>query len=79
MGIFRSAITFATVKVLPEPVTPRRTWSRTPDLIPCLRDSMASGWSPEGLKLDFNVNCMTYYCSMVSGFVPRGRDEVFSV
>jgi hypothetical protein len=34
------------VKVLPEPVTPSSTWSRSFSLAPATRSAMAVGWSP---------------------------------
>jgi hypothetical protein len=37
------------VKVLPEPVTPSSTWSRSPRSIPAISSAIASGWSPAGL------------------------------
>jgi len=37
------AMTFAIVKVFPDPVTPRRTWCFSPWRIPSVRRSMARG------------------------------------
>ena len=42
-------MTCAIVKVLPEPVTPRRTWSVSPLLAASTRSAMAVGWSPAGV------------------------------
>jgi len=42
------AMTLATVKVLPEPVTPSSTWERRPCSSPRVSASIASGWSPAG-------------------------------
>src|ERR1051326_2296278 len=49
-------MTLATVKVFPEPVTPRSTWSRTPALVPSTSCRMASGWSPCGSKEETSLN-----------------------
>src|SRR3712207_7225220 len=38
------------VKVLPEPVTPSSTWSRSFPCSPATRSRMAVGWSPFGSK-----------------------------
>lgn len=65
-------MTLAMVKVLPLPVTPSKTWSRAPFLIPDPKDLIASGWSPEGRKFDLIVNCMTNQYTTTSGFVSRG-------
>jgi hypothetical protein len=40
----------AAVKVLPEPVTPSSTWSRSPAPMPATSSAMACGWSPAGWK-----------------------------
>ena len=39
------------VKVLPEPVTPSRTWVRSERRTPSTRSSIACGWSPLRLEL----------------------------
>ena len=39
------------VKVLPEPVTPSRTWSRSPAWAWATSSAMAAGWSPAGVYL----------------------------
>ena len=44
----------AIVKVLPEPVTPRRVSHWLPSLKPLTRSAMAWGWSPVGLYSDTN-------------------------
>src|SRR4051812_40999499 len=49
-------IACAMVKVLPEPVTPSRTWSRSPARIPATMSAMACGWSPAGWKSDMSWN-----------------------
>jgi hypothetical protein len=43
------AMTLAMVKVLPEPVTPSSTWSRSPVFTPSISWRIASGWSPDGV------------------------------
>ena len=48
-GALSSSMILAMVKVLPEPVTPRRTWSFSPALRPETSSPMARGWSPWGL------------------------------
>ena len=42
-------MTCAMVKVLPEPVTPSRTWSRSFSLMPSTSSLIAVGWSPFGV------------------------------
>jgi hypothetical protein len=42
------AITFAMVKVLPEPVTPSSVWLGLPLRSPSTSFSIACGWSPAG-------------------------------
>ena len=46
---------FAIVKVLPEPVTPKSVWYLWPDFNEDNKPSIARGWSPAGLKLDFKM------------------------
>src|SRR5262244_1910903 len=41
-------MTCAIVNVLPEPVTPSSTWSRSRRFSPATRSSIACGWSPAG-------------------------------
>ena len=48
VGRLSLAMTFAIVKVLPEPVTPSKVCSFMPELTPLTSWSMASGWSPVG-------------------------------
>src|ERR1019366_4039653 len=43
-------MTLAMVIVLPEPVTPRRVWNRSPRSSPAVSSLMARGWSPAGRK-----------------------------
>ena len=43
-------MTFAMVKVLPEPVTPSSVWYDSPSRMPSTSFSIASGWSPAGRK-----------------------------
>ena len=45
-----ASITLATVKVLPEPVTPSSTWVRSLRFTPSTRSAIAVGWSPLGSK-----------------------------
>ncbi len=49
-GRWVSSITLAMVKVLPEPVTPSRTWLRSLALAPSTRSAIACGWSPAGVR-----------------------------
>ena len=44
------------VKVFPDPVTPSSTCALSPLIMPSLSCSMASGWSPVGLKSDVSLN-----------------------
>ena len=50
VGRWTFSMTLAMVKVLPEPVTPKSTCSERPFSTPAARASIASGWSPEGVK-----------------------------
>ena len=50
-------MTLAIVKVLPEPVTPIKTWSLRPARIPSTRAAIACGWSPAGLNGLTRSNC----------------------
>src|SRR3974390_474377 len=56
-------MTLATVKVLPEPVTPKSTWWGCPALIPRSSCLMARGWSPLGRKSETNLKVSTIYKS----------------
>ena len=49
------AMTFATVNVFPDPVTPSRTCDLSPRLTPSANCLIASGWSPVGLYLEVNL------------------------
>ena len=48
VGRLRWAATWAMEKVLPEPVTPMRTWCFLPARKAWTSWSMAAGWSPVG-------------------------------
>src|SRR5262245_31945753 len=48
VGLPMSAMTLATVKVLPEPVIPSSVWKRSPRRNPSMSWRIASGWSPVG-------------------------------
>ena len=48
-------ITCAAVKVLPEPVTPSSTWSRSCLFTPSTSSAMAVGWSPLGSYSDTSL------------------------
>src|SRR5215213_8613111 len=43
-------MTLATVIVLPDPVTPRSVWNRSPRSTPLNSSAIARGWSPAGWK-----------------------------
>src|SRR3989344_576213 len=49
-------MTFAIVKVFPEPVMPRRTCVFLPCRSPSVSRSIACAWSPAGWKSDFSLN-----------------------
>lgn len=49
-------MTFAMVKVFPEPVTPKRVTAGTPFVREEQMPSMAEGWSPAGLYEDCKWN-----------------------
>jgi hypothetical protein len=55
-GRATSWITWAMVKVLPEPVTPRSTWSRSSLRKPWISSSIAWGWSPAGWNSEVSRN-----------------------
>ena len=48
-------MTCAAVKVLPEPVTPSRTWLRSSAATPSTNSLMAVGWSPFGSYSDTSL------------------------
>ena len=48
-GRWVCSMTLAMVKVLPEPVTPSSTWSRSPSAAWATSSAMAAGWSPAGV------------------------------
>src|SRR6056297_3502976 len=56
VGLFGFSITFAMVKVLPEPVTPSKDWCFFPDFKFFTSCFMARGWSPAGLNGVFILN-----------------------
>src|SRR3981081_1708317 len=43
-------MTFATVIVFPDPVTPSSVWNRSPRSSPRVSSAIAFGWSPAGSK-----------------------------
>lgn len=47
-------ITFAIVKVLPDPVTPNKVCAGTPSSTPSVSWAIASGWSPVGWYSEIN-------------------------
>jgi hypothetical protein len=49
----------AMVKVLPEPVTPSRTWSLSPAARPSVSSRMARGWSPAGVYSETSWKSIT--------------------
>ena len=51
-----ASITLAMVKVLPEPVTPSSTWSRSFARTPLTSSSIACGWSPSGSNSETTRN-----------------------
>src|SRR6185503_6408270 len=53
------SIALATVNVLPDPVMPSRTWSRSPRSSPRTISAMACGWSPLGENWVVSLNGMT--------------------
>ena len=55
VGRFQRAITFAIVNVLPLPVTPCSTRRFAPFARPFAIASIASGWSPVGLKSETSL------------------------
>ena len=68
------------VKVLPEPVTPSSTWSRSCSSTPATSSAMAVGWSPAGSYSDTSLKRDAAFatsraargrCGMNSGMVPE--------
>ncbi len=66
-GRWVASITLAMVKVLPEPVTPSSTWSRSLALTPATSSAMAAGWSPLGSNSETIVQAPAAF-----GFLRRG-------
>ena len=60
------------VKVLPEPVTPSSTWSRSPLVSPWMSSAIACGWSPAGWNSDTILNGTPAVAG--SGFSAMTRD-----
>ena len=56
VGRWSWSMTWATVKVLPEPVTPSRVWSRLPWRRLSTSPAIACGWSPAGWKSEVSWN-----------------------
>ena len=54
--VIEASITFAMVKVFPDPVTPNNTWLNSSLFAPLTSFFIASGWSPAGLKSDLILN-----------------------
>ena len=54
-GLQTFAITCAMVNVLPDPVTPKRTWCFFPAKILLHKASIAFDWSPFGVKSETNL------------------------
>src|SRR5262245_15889339 len=89
VGLFTLRITLATVKVLPEPVTPSKVWCFVPDKIPSVSLAMAAGWSPAGsngatsLKLDCTIrfkplsNRRDDHCKLAP--IAEGRKSFFKI
>src|SRR3989338_6962421 len=79
VGFFTWAMTFAIVKVFPEPVTPRRTCCFLPSFIPRTSFSMACGWSPWGVKPETNGKFPSLlYCAMrekIPGILRSGKEH----
>ena len=53
-GLLMFLITFAIVKVLPDPVTPNKVCAGTPSSTPSVSWAIASGWSPVGWYSEIN-------------------------
>jgi hypothetical protein len=54
VGLLMFLITFAIVKVLPDPVTPNKVCAGTPSSTPSVSWAIASGWSPVGWYSEIN-------------------------
>src|SRR5438093_6440433 len=59
VGFWTRPITLASVKVLPDPVTPSNTWCGNPRSTLAASASIACGWSPAGLKSATSLNLPT--------------------
>ena len=77
VGRWTFSMTLAIVNVLPEPVTPSKTCSSRPIFTPCASFSMASGWSPVGLKGACSLNSISVSLSFgQKSVVPQGDKVV---
>jgi hypothetical protein len=56
VGFCTCSMTFAIVKVLPEPVTPSSVWWRRFLRMPSVSSAIAFGWSPAGSNSDTTRN-----------------------
>src|SRR5687768_9284865 len=61
-------MTFAIIIVLPEPVTPRSVWKRSPRPSPAVSSAMARGWSPAGWNGAWRSKTVS---AMVPNITPR--------
>ena len=68
VGFPTLAITFATVKVLPEPVTPNNTCAGSPSSTPSVSCLMACGWSPVGLYFDVILKSIFFLITAIAAF-----------
>ena len=82
------------VKVLPEPVTPSSTWSRSRRSRPSVSSLIAVGWSPAGRKSDLNSNGLpgsgadnctarssttgSEYCGLLDIVIPRNPGDLYA-
>ena len=68
-------MTFAMVKVLPEPVTPRRAWSFSPAWMP--GDELRDGCQRPALILAHNKTLAAQFCHEFKAFFPSNAVEYF--
>src|SRR5712691_11573445 len=70
VGRWISWTRFATVNVLPLPVTPSSVWCRSPRRTPAMSSPMARGWSPCGLYSLTSLKDMAVECNRRARILP---------
>ena len=73
------AVTFAIVKVFPEPVTPSSVTASTPSFSASHIPLIAAGWSPEGLYSESILNFAIFSCENIVLRFAKLKNLTFSV